>query len=228
MNAQKILGRNIASHRKKAHKSAEEVADFLGCSVNTVYKYEQGERPIYAWQIFQLAYFFNIDIGDFFQGITFCNQKNKPQVLIKDVLKKPQVLVIEDDPSDVYILKKALDFCKLKVDLHCFSSVEEAKQFLHNKNESSQSQIDLILVDINLRGASGIEFIRVLRKNQKFSQTPIIVITNDNSRKTLDIATQVGATSYIVKTHKPDEMVKTISQVFMYWCQTTYLSTRVE
>lgn len=177
--------------------------------------------------LMKIASYFNTHIDSFLEGVSPEEiHPSHSNVLSKDTLKRPQILVLEDDPSDQYMIKKTVEDFQIQVDLRFFTTVESALLFLHHQNDSAHI-FDLMLVDVNLPGDSGVDFIKTIRKNKKYALTPLIVFSSDNSRSTLEMVTKIGASSYIVKNHKPKEMSEMLLQIFTYWCQTSYLCSRI-
>ena len=70
--------------------------------------------------------------------------------------------------------------------------------FLFQRLEGSQ--FDLLLLDINLPGKSGIELLREVKANSTYSDLPVIMITGEDERATLATCFELGANDYI---HKP-------------------------
>lgn len=71
---------------------------------------------------------------------------------------------------------------------------------------------DIILLDIMLPGGmNGFDFLQIIKKDQKFKNVPVIVLTNlDTERKT---ALELGAVDYIVKSETPlDDLVNLIKK----------------
>jgi CheY-like chemotaxis protein len=64
---------------------------------------------------------------------------------------------------------------------------------------------DLILLDINMPGGTGIEVLKRLRVSNKTQQIPVIVVSGDESATTEAIARELGALDFL---HKPVEQQK--------------------
>lgn len=71
---------------------------------------------------------------------------------------------------------------------------------------------DIILLDIMLPGGmNGFDVLQVLKKDQKYKDIPVIVLTNLNSEK--KTALELGAVDYIIKSDTPlDDLVKLIKK----------------
>jgi two-component system chemotaxis response regulator CheY len=61
------------------------------------------------------------------------------------------------------------------------------------------SKFDVLLVDWEMPGMSGIEFIRKVRSDDANKETPIIMVSSRNARDNLMEAIEAGANEYIMK-----------------------------
>ncbi|HKV82666.1 MAG TPA: response regulator [Candidatus Sulfotelmatobacter sp.] len=68
-----------------------------------------------------------------------------------------------------------------------------------------RSTPDLILLDINMPGGTGIEVLKRLRVSSKTQQIPVIVVSGDESVTTEATARELGALDFI---HKPVDQQK--------------------
>ena len=68
-----------------------------------------------------------------------------------------------------------------------------------------RSAPDLILLDINMPGGTGIEVLKRLRVSNKTQQIPVIVVSGDESATTEATARELGALDFI---HKPVDQQK--------------------
>lgn len=73
-----------------------------------------------------------------------------------------------------------------------------------------KDNFDLLLLDINLPGKSGIEWLKELKANSKFKDLPVIMITGEDERRTLAKCFELGANDYV---HKPINEIALKSRV---------------
>ncbi len=84
-----------------------------------------------------------------------------------------RILVVEDNPTDVYILQKALERAQVTFELTHLENGEAAMEFL-----LGQARLpDLIVLDINLPRITGDELLRHIRKSPCLERIPVIVLT---------------------------------------------------
>jgi putative two-component system response regulator len=73
-------------------------------------------------------------------------------------------------------------------------------------DRARKEQFDLLIVDHQMPGMTGIEVIRSLRGMPKYRDVPVIMITADNDRGLKMAAIRAGATEFLAKPTDPEEM----------------------
>lgn len=118
-------------------------------------------------------------------------------------LKKPTVLVIDDEKDILDILKQVIELEKFKV--FTALSVEEGLEILE-KNE-----IDAIISDINFPRMSGVELLEIVK--EKYEKIPVILITGYSNRYTPKFAKEAGADGFFNKPFKNTDLIRKLKQV---------------
>jgi CheY-like chemotaxis protein len=72
---------------------------------------------------------------------------------------------------------------------------------------------DLILIDIELPDIGGLEIVRRLRATSIFKRTPILMISGNNSKETLDASRKAGASGFLVKPFDRKSLLEKISRI---------------
>ncbi len=108
-----------------------------------------------------------------------------------------KVLVVDDDQT----LRAALFRIYSRKGFHVITtaSAKEAEQVI-----SSETSIDLVLLDIKLPDGDGIEILRLVKK--KYDQTPVIVLTGFGSVDLAVEATKLGAYHFMTKPFNIEEL----------------------
>jgi two-component system chemotaxis response regulator CheY len=73
--------------------------------------------------------------------------------------------------------------------------------------------VNLVLVDWNMQGMTGIEFTKSVRGNPALSKTPIIMITSNSEKEQVMSAVMAGVNDYMVKPFTPDIFAQKIRKV---------------
>ncbi|MBF0097870.1 MAG: response regulator [Magnetococcales bacterium] len=72
---------------------------------------------------------------------------------------------------------------------------------------------DLIITDLNMPGMTGIEMIREIRKIAAFKFKPILMLTTESQEAKRMEAKSAGATGWLVKPVKPEDLLAVVKQV---------------
>lgn len=71
---------------------------------------------------------------------------------------------------------------------------------------AKNDNIDLFIVDWNMPGLDGLEFTKEVRAMEKYTATPIVMVTSEAAKYSVMEAVEVGVTNYIVKPVKGDAL----------------------
>jgi CheY-like chemotaxis protein len=93
-------------------------------------------------------------------------------------MSAPHIVIVEDNPSDVYILRRALDGQNEPVDLEILADGEAAMQFVQRQREDKEPRPCVILLDLHLPKRDGLEVLRAIRQEPVLSHIKVVVITN--------------------------------------------------
>ncbi len=75
------------------------------------------------------------------------------------------------------------------------------------------AQVDLIISDINMPRMDGFTFIKTLREQDAYKDTPIIVLSTEGQEKDIQQGMSFGANLYMVKPAQPEKMVRNIKML---------------
>ena len=106
------------------------------------------------------------------------------------------ILVVDDEPQIRRVLRSTLSFRGYVITEA--ASGEEALDLVH------KAKPDLILLDMNLPGMSGIEACREMRR---FSDAPIIMLTVRSAERDKVVALDAGADDYVTKPFGIEELL---------------------
>jgi len=110
------------------------------------------------------------------------------------------VLLVEDNPTDEFVVKEVLDGCGLNLDPHVVRNGQDALRYLQALEQDGKAACPaLVLLDLNLPKVSGLEILKALRKSLRCSRTPVIVVTSSSAETDRYAAKQLGAEGYFQK-----------------------------
>lgn len=117
------------------------------------------------------------------------------------------VLIVDDSSTMRMLVRMALKvFTNFKV--------FEAKDGVEAIENCSNMNMDLIITDLNMPEMNGFDFIRYIRKNLHYQNTPIIVLTTEGRDEDKKQALNIGANDYIIKPFQPVQLQEKIKNVF--------------
>lgn len=72
---------------------------------------------------------------------------------------------------------------------------------------------ELVITDLNMPNMNGIELTRQLRADPSYRFVPIIFLTTESQMQKKQAAKEAGATGWIVKPFKPDQLLQVVRKV---------------
>jgi len=132
--------------------------------------------------------------------------------------EKIKVLVVEDNPDDVMIIKRAMRKSGAHCELYFAHDGEEALKFLYHEGEFADApRPDLILLDWRLPLMSGQEVLEKIKNDEHLRRIPVIVLTVSTSQEDMVKAYDSGAASYMNKPVDSKDFERLIQTVQDYW-----------
>ncbi len=125
------------------------------------------------------------------------------------------ILLIEDNQDDIDLTLRAFKKNHLNVTIEFKYDVASAIGYLNNVLPELLPK--LILLDINLPKVNGLEFLKTIRKEDKFRTIPIVVLTTSNEDIDIKESYRHGANSYIRKPIDYNEFVESVNYIGKYW-----------
>ncbi|MFY9729302.1 MAG: response regulator, partial [Candidatus Acidiferrales bacterium] len=111
----------------------------------------------------------------------------------------PTILIVDDEPQIRRVMRTTLSSQGY--------SVIEAKSGEEALEKLRAERADLILLDVNMPGMSGLDTCRAIRRT---SDVPIIMLTVRNTEKDKVQALDAGADDYVVKPFGAEELMARI------------------
>lgn len=123
------------------------------------------------------------------------------------------ILFIEDDTVETMKLQRTVSKLQLKHKIVEAKNGEDALGVLRSNTELP----DIILLDLNMPRMSGIEFLRILKDDDKLKYLPTVVLTTSGNRTDLLKCYRIGIAGYIVKPLKYEDYESKLQKVLEYW-----------
>lgn len=116
-----------------------------------------------------------------------------------------KVLIVDDEPDILDALKSTLER-RQEFKVTIAKDGEEALQVLEKESP------DLILLDLVMPKISGDELLKLIRKNLKTMDTPVIISTVRRETSSLVNLLNLGATDYLMKPYNIQELTEAINR----------------
>jgi len=127
------------------------------------------------------------------------------------------VLLVEDNPVDVDLTKRAFARRKLTNPIEVARDGEEALACIPRWEAGEPTPL-LILLDLKLPRVSGLEVLAQWKAHAVSRAIPVVVLSSSAEDKDIQTAYQLGANSYIVKPVDFTKFLDVAAQIELYWC----------
>ena len=131
---------------------------------------------------------------------------------IPSKIKEHRVLVVEDNPSTLMVIKRYMESFGFRTDLT--ASAEEALE--KYENSLSHDPYCLILMDIRLPGMDGITAAHIIKKKKEQPAPPIIIISALGNEKDMARAKEAGVERFLMKPIRQSLLFDTIMEIYGY------------
>lgn len=132
-----------------------------------------------------------------------------------------EILLIEDNPSDVKLTLKALQKHNLANKVTVLKDGAEALDFLFAKGlyaDRNYKEIPkVIFLDLKLPLVDGIEVLRKIKSEEATKKIPVVVLTSSKESKDIDACYGLGVNSYVVKPLDFEKFLNSVSNLGLYW-----------
>ncbi|HTD07270.1 MAG TPA: response regulator [Solirubrobacteraceae bacterium] len=124
------------------------------------------------------------------------------------------VLLVDDDPGDVLLVREAFEDHKVGNLLSVVSDGAEALQYVRREGTyDSATRPDLILLDLNLPRKSGIEVLDEIKSDPALCTIPVVVLTTSEAEEDIVRAYKLHANAYITKPVDFEQFTKIVHQI---------------
>ncbi|CAA7615604.1 FOG: CheY-like receiver [Magnetospirillum sp. LM-5] len=131
-----------------------------------------------------------------------------------------EVLVVEDEPADIELIRMALDSGPYQCNVAVAANGLEAMTFLHAHPPHSGQAPDLVLLDLNMPRMSGHEVLREMKADRSLAAIPVVVLTTSEAEKDVVSCYGLRAGGYVTKPADVNELVNAVHCVEEYWFST--------
>ena len=122
------------------------------------------------------------------------------------------ILLVEDDPDDAALTERALRGIPARLEVA--RDAQEAVDYLFGEAEDLPR---LVLLDLKLPDADGLEVLRRIRQHERTSLLPVVVLTSSMAPDDVVMSYRVGANSYVRKPGDFERFSEHVREIGSYW-----------
>ena len=131
------------------------------------------------------------------------------------------ILIVEDSPDDLLLIRRALDRGRIANPVHVVSDGEQAVSYLEGENEyADRTRFPLpalVLLDLRLPRKGGYEVLKWIRGHDQLSRLPVVVLSSSHAENEIARAYDLGANSYLVKPVSTDALIRLVQAMDFGW-----------
>jgi DNA-binding response OmpR family regulator len=125
--------------------------------------------------------------------------------MIRKVRVMPKILVVDDEPDAIELIKFNLKAAGYEV-----ITAADGEEAL----KKARSMLpDLVILDLMLPEVDGLEVCKILRRDQRVSATPILMLTAKAAEIDRVLGLELGADDYVTKPFSPRELVLRVKRL---------------
>jgi CheY-like chemotaxis protein len=135
--------------------------------------------------------------------------------------KKLVILVAEDDPNDLELLRHVVSENGVEVNFQPAHDGEQVINYLRGEDEfrdrSRHPVPDIIVLDLKMPRVNGFEVLQWLRQQQGLARITVVERSGSGLETDIEEAYRLGANTYFTKPGQLAELRKIIASLIDYW-----------
>ena len=129
-----------------------------------------------------------------------------------------EILLVEDNPADILMVKEAFEDNRLLKPLHVVSDGDDAIAFLQREGKHAKApRPDLVLLDLNLPGTTGIEVLEAIKLDESLKRIPVVILTSSQSDSDRLACYNLHANAFMTKVMDFGELKSMIMTTSEFW-----------
>ena len=136
-------------------------------------------------------------------------------------MKIKTILLVEDNPSDIDLTKRALANANIANKLVVAEDGQEALDYLfgtgHYAGRDAAPLLAVVLLDLKLPKVDGLDVLRRIRADERTKRLPVVTLTSSQEEQDIAAGYDLGANSYIRKPVDFSQFAEAIKSMGLYW-----------
>jgi chemotaxis family two-component system response regulator Rcp1 len=141
-----------------------------------------------------------------------------------DHARTVRLLLVEDNPADVRLLREALVGWRVDVILEVAGDGEHALRVLGEAVRGERELPDLILLDLNLPRKNGAEVLAEVKSDPGLRRIPVIVLSGSAAESDVLGAYDLHANAYVRKPRDYPGLRELVSSIERFWLEHALLA----
>ena len=137
------------------------------------------------------------------------------------MIKKLVILVAEDDPNDLELLRHVVSENGVEVNFQAAQDGEQVIDYLRGATQfadrSAHPLPDIVVLDLKMPRVNGFEVLQWLRQHPGLASIPVIVLSGSGLESDIREAYRLGANTYFTKPGQLAELRKIVGSLIDYW-----------
>jgi CheY-like chemotaxis protein len=137
------------------------------------------------------------------------------------------ILLVDDDPDDLHMTRRALEKNGYSRDVYSVGDGEELLEFLRHTGKFAPPALSptpaLILLDLNMPKMDGREALAEIKADKDLHRIPVVIMTTSAAEQDILRAYDLGSNSFISKPITLIELVEVTRVLGLYWFQVVKL-----
>lgn len=133
---------------------------------------------------------------------------------------KNRIFLVDDSQAEPILLQQAVNDSGKGIILECFDDSKQAVDEILKRQNDLLTKPNLILLDLNMPGYSGLDVLKILRKNEDTRYLPIIMLSSSSLESDMREAIDAGANGMITKPTGTERYAEIVANVYEYWFNT--------
>jgi CheY-like chemotaxis protein len=142
------------------------------------------------------------------------------------LLNNRHILIVEDNPGDVRLMREALRDIQPPVSIEVADDGDEALLYLRKQGQHARAPTPaLVFLDYNLPKSDSRGLLREIKADERLRLIPIAVLTTSDADKDIRDAYELSANCYLRKPVDLDSFFNTIRSAARFWLEVAFRPT---
>jgi len=131
-------------------------------------------------------------------------------------LRSFRILLIDDSPSDVWLVREALRLAEIPVQMTIARDGVEATEYLQRMQTTIDCP-DLIVLDLNLPRRNGHQVLADIKSSPYLRRIPVVVLSSSNAEDDRRSAYELNACCFVTKPNSLAAYVEIVRGMDKFW-----------